>query len=348
MQIARDAAKKSIVLLKNQTELLPLSKNIESIALIGPLADDKDTPLGNWRAEAVYNSAVSVLEGIKNVVGKNTKIYYEKGVDITIPTLKPGENQFLFPLKLNSANTSGIAAAVVAAKKAKVVLLAIGEDAYQTGEGRSQADIGFSAVQKQLLEAVYKVNKNIVIILMNGRPMDILWAAKNVPSILECWFLGSESGNAIADVLFGDYNPSGKLPVSFPHNVGQEPLYYNQKNTGRPNSPIHVTYSGYTDAPKSALYPFGYGLSYTSFEYKNLKLDKNIIPKNGEIAVSVEISNIGNRDGEEVVQLYIRDLVGSLTRPLRELKDFKKIMIKAGETKKIQFTINYEMLHIYG
>lgn len=347
LQIARDAAKKSIVLLKNQTELLPLSKNIESIALIGPLADDKDTPLGNWRAEAVYNSAVSVLEGIKNVVGKNTKIYYEKGVDITIPTLKPGENQFLFPLKLNSANTSGIAAAVVAAKKAKVVLLAIGEDAYQTGEGRSQADIGFSAVQKQLLEAVYKVNKNIVIILMNGRPMDILWAAKNVPSILECWFLGSESGNAIADVLFGDYNPSGKLPVSFPHNVGQEPLYYNQKNTGRPNSPIHVTYSGYTDAPKSALYPFGYGLSYTSFEYKNLKLDKNIIPKNGEIAVSVEISNIGNRDGEEVVQLYIRDLVGSLTRPLRELKDFKKIMIKAGETKKIQFTINSEMLQFY-
>lgn len=347
LQIARDAAKKSIVLLKNQTKLLPLSKNIESIAVIGPLADDKDTPLGNWRAEAVYNSAVSVLEGIKNVVGKNTKIYYEKGVDITIPTLKPGENQFLFPLKLNSANTSGIAAAVVAAKKAEVVLLAIGEDAYQTGEGRSQADIGFSGVQKQLIEAVYKVNKNIVIILMNGRPMDISWAAKNVPSILECWFLGSESGNAIADVLFGDYNPSGKLPVSFPHNVGQEPLYYNQKNTGRPNSPIHVTYSGYTDAPKSALYPFGYGLSYTSFEYKNLKLDKNIIPKNGEIAVSVEISNIGNRDGEEVVQLYIRDLVGSLTRPLRELKDFKKLMIKAGETKKIQFTINSEMLQFY-
>lgn len=347
LQIARNAAKKSIVLLKNQTKLLPLSKKIGSIAVIGPLADDKDTPLGNWRAEGVYNSAVSLLEGVKNVVGKNTKVYYEKGVDITIPTLKPGENQFLFPLKLNSTNTSGIAAAVAAAKKSEVVLLAIGEDAYQTGEGRSQTDIRFSRVQQQLLEAVYKVNKNIVIVLMNGRPMDISWAAKNVPSILECWFLGSESGNAISEVLFGDYNPSGKLPVSFPHNVGQEPLYYNQKNTGRPNSPIHVTYSGYTDAPKSALYPFGYGLSYTSFEYKNLKLDKNIIPKNGEIAVSVEISNIGNRDGEEVVQLYIRDLVGSLTRPLRELKGFKKMMIKAGETKTIQFTINPEMLQFY-
>ncbi|MBP0905400.1 beta-glucosidase BglX [Mariniflexile gromovii] len=347
LAIARDGAKKSIVLLKNETKLLPISKSIKSIAVIGPLANDKDAPLGNWRAKGTYNSAVSLLEGVKNAVGKTTKVYYEKGAELTIPTVKPGENQFLHPLKFNDTDTSGIPAAVEAAKKAEVVLLAIGEDAFQTGEGRSQTNIGFFGVQQQLLEAVYKVNKNVVIVLMNGRPMDISWAAKNIPSILECWFLGSESGNAIADVLFGDYNPSGKLPVSFPHNVGQEPLYYNQKNTGRPYSPSHVTYSGYIDAPKTALYPFGFGLSYTTFEYKNLKLDKKEIAKNGEIKLSVEVSNTGTRDGEEVIQLYIRDLFGSLTRPIKELKDFKKIMIKAGETKTVNFIINAEKLQFY-
>jgi len=347
LAIARDVAKKSIVLLKNETNILPLLKDIKSIAVIGPLADDKDAPLGNWRAKGEYNSAVSVLEGVKNAVSNTTKIYYEKGVDLTVPTVKPGENQFLHPLKFNTTDTSGISAAVEAAKKAEVVLLVIGEDAYQTGEGRSQTNIGFLGLQNELLEAVYKVNKNIVIVLMNGRPMDISWAANNVPSILECWFLGSESGNAIADVLFGDYNPSGKLPVSFPHHVGQEPLYYNQKNTGRPYSPSHVTYSGYTDTPKTALFPFGYGLSYTTFEYKNLKLDKTEISINGEIKVSVEVMNVGSMDGEEVVQLYIRDLVGSLTRPIKELKGFEKTMIKAGETKTINFTINSEMLQFY-
>ncbi|MCF7559196.1 beta-glucosidase BglX [Sabulilitoribacter multivorans] len=347
LAVARDVAKKSIVLLKNETNLLPITKNLKSIAVIGPLADDKDAPLGNWRAKGEYNSAVSLLEGVKSVVDKNTKVFYEKGVELTIPTVKPGENQFLHPLKFNNTDVSGIKAAVEVAKKAEVVLLAIGENAYQTGEGRSQSEIGFFGVQQKLLEAIYKVNKNVVIVLMNGRPMDISWAANNVPSILECWFLGSESGNAIADVLFGDYNPSGKLPVSFPHNVGQEPLYYNQKNTGRPFSPKHVTYSGYTDTPKSALYPFGFGLSYTTFEYKNLELDKSEILKDGEIKLSVEISNTGTRDGEEVVQLYIRDLVGSLTRPIKELKDFKKVMIKAGETKIVNFTINSEKLQFY-
>lgn len=347
LAIARDAAKKSIVLLKNSSKLLPLSKEIKSIAVIGPLADDKDTPLGNWRALGKNDSAVSLLEGVRSAVGKNTKIYYEKGADLTIPNLKPGESQFLFPIKFNTDNTSGIQAAVEAARKSEVVLLAIGENAFQTGEGRSQTNIGFFGVQQELLEAVYKVNKNIVIVLMNGRPMDISWAANNVPSILECWFLGSQSGNAIADVLFGDYNPSGKLPVSFPHNVGQEPLYYNQKNTGRPSSPSHVTYSGYTDAPKSALYPFGYGLSYSTFEYKNLKLDKSVISKEGSIKVSVDVFNSGGRDGEEVVQLYIRDLIGSITRPVRELKAFEKVMIKAGETKTIHFTINSDVLQFY-
>jgi beta-glucosidase len=343
---SREVAKRSIVLLKNENNILPLDKNIQSIAVIGPLADDKDSPIGNWRAMGGDNSAISLLEGIKNAVGPNTKITYQKGGDIA-KVNEVGRRGFLWPLTFNENDKSEISAAVKAAKNADIVVLAIGELALQTGEGRSQTNIGFLGIQQELLEAVYEVNKNLIIVLMNGRPMDISWAAKNVPSILECWHLGSESGNAIADVLFGDYNPSGKLPVSFPHNVGQEPLYYNQKMTGRPFSAEHVTFSGYRDAPKSALYPFGYGLSYTTFEYKNLKLDKTEMPTNGEIEVSVDVTNIGDMDGEEVVQLYIRDLVGSITRPIKELKGFEKIAIKTGETKIVTFTINAEILQFY-
>ncbi|MFD1616151.1 beta-glucosidase BglX [Gelatiniphilus marinus] len=347
LAVARDVAKKSIVLLKNEKGLLPLSKQLKSIAVIGPLADDKDSPLGNWRAKGEYNSAVSLLEGVKNAVGKNTKIHYAKGVDLTIPTIEPGANQFLLPLKFNTTDDSGIAKAVEVAKKSDVVLLVIGENAYQTGEGRSQTNIGFLGLQNELLEAVYKVNKNIVIVLMNGRPMDLSRASEIAPTILECWHLGSESGNAIADVVFGDYNPSGKLPVSFPHNVGQEPLYYNQKNTGRPYSNKHVTFSGYRDAPKKALYPFGFGLSYTTFSYGDLQLDKNEIKASGDIKVSVNVTNTGDRAGEEVVQLYIRDLVGSFVRPVKELKGFEKIMLNPGETKTVSFTINEKTLQFY-
>jgi beta-glucosidase len=311
------------------------------------LADDKDSPLGNWRGKATYNSAVSLLEGVKNAVGDNTKIHYAKGVDITIPTLEVGANQFLYPLKFNTTDDSGIAEAVEAAKKSEVVLLAIGENAYQTGEGRSQTNIGFVGLQNELLEAVYKVNKNIVIVLMNGRPMDLSHVSEMAFGILECWHLGSESGNAIADVVFGDYNPSGKLPVSFPYNVGQEPLYYNQKNTGRPSSDQHVTFSGYRDSPKTALYPFGFGLSYTTFSYDNLELSKNEISKDGEIIVSVNVTNTGDRDGEEVVQLYIRDLVGSFVRPIKELKGFEKVLLKAGETKSVSFIVSSKTLQFY-
>jgi beta-glucosidase len=347
LEIARDVAKKSIVLLKNKNNILPISKTIKSIAVIGPFADNKNQPLGNWRAKATYNSAVSLLEGVKEKVGKNTKIYYEKGIELTTPTVKPGDNQFMIPLKINTENNSGIAKAVAAAKKATVVFLAIGEDAYQSGEGRSYTDIGFSGLQNELLEAVYKVNKNIVLVLSNGRPMDISSANKILPGILVTWHLGSESGNAIADVLFGDYNPSGKLPVSFPRNVGQVPLYYNQKNTGRPSNEVHVTYSGYEDSKKSALFPFGFGLSYTSFGYTNLKVDKKTITSDGEIILSVAVKNTGIIDGEEVVQLYIRDLVASIIRPVKELKEFKKIFLKAGETKKVSFKIDKETLQFY-
>ncbi|MBV7269402.1 beta-glucosidase BglX [Winogradskyella luteola] len=347
LSIAREVAKRSIVLLKNDNDLLPLSKNIKSIAVIGPLANDKNSPLGNWRAKGKYNSAVSLLEGVKQAVGKSTKIYYEKGVDLTIPTVEAGENQFSRPLKFNKDDRSGILEAVEVAKKADFVLLAIGEDAYQTGEGRSQTSIGFFGLQLELLKAIKKVNDNIIIILMNGRPMDLSEPSEIVPSILECWHLGSESGNAIADVVFGDYNPSGKLPISFPHNVGQEPIYYNHKNTGRPPVKNRVTSSGYRDAPSTALYPFGFGLSYTEFKYSNLNLDQAEIPIDGEINLSVKVTNIGGREGHEVVQLYIRDLVGSLIRPVKELRGFKKINLKAGESKVVNFKINAKMLQFY-
>jgi len=343
---SREVAKKSIVLLKNKKNLLPLNKNVKSIAVIGPLADDKDTPIGNWRAKGETNSAISLLEGIKQVVSPTTKIVYEKGASILTDEYPKGRG-FLMPLNFNTDDNSGIQAAVNAARNVEIVILAIGEMALQTGEGRSQTNIKLVGVQQELLEAIYAVNKNVVIVLMNGRPLDISWAAENIPSILECWLLGSQSGNAIADVLFGDYNPSGKLPVSFPHNVGQEPLYYNRKNTGRPYNPTHVTFSAYRDAPNTALYPFGFGLSYTTFEYKNLKLDNAKIPKNGKIKVTVDVTNTGDKDGEEVVQLYIRDLVGSITRPIKELKGFEKIMIKAGTTKTVTFIINDEILQFY-
>lgn len=347
LAIAREAAKKSIVLLKNENDILPVSKNIKSIAVIGPFADNKDAPLGNWRAKATYNSAVSLLEGVKAKVGKNTKVYYEKGIELTVPTVTPGENQFLHPLKINKEDKSGILEAVAVAKKATIVFLAIGEDAYQSGEGRSQTEIGFAGLQNELLEAIYKVNKNIVLVLSNGRPMDISRANEILPGILVTWHLGSESGNGIADVLFGDYNPSGKLPVSFPRNVGQEPLYYNQKNTGRPSNDIHVTYSGYTDSEKTPLYPFGFGLSYTNFSYDNLRVDTETMSSEEKITLSVAVKNTGTVVGEEVVQLYIRDLVASIVRPVKELKGFEKIKLKSGETKTVSFIIDKEVLQFY-
>jgi len=340
LDFARDVARKSIVLLKNENKVLPLKKQVKSIAVIGPLANDKDSPIGNWRAQGAANSAVSFLEGIENALYK--KVPYEKGVDLSI-----GKRSFLSPMTFNASDRSGIPAAVKLAKKSEVVFMVVGEDAFQSGEGRSQANIGLVGLQQELIEEVYKVNQNIVLVLMNGRPLDISWHADHIPTILECWHLGSEAGNAIADVIFGDYNPSGKLPVSFPYTVGQEPLYYNQKNTGRPYNHSDVTYSHYNDAPKTALFPFGYGLSYTSFKYDNLKLSTASFSENEAIVVTVDVTNTGEIGGEEVIQLYIRDLVGSITRPIKELKGFEKVFINAGETKTIFFTIDEKTIEFY-
>ncbi|WGK66289.1 beta-glucosidase BglX [Croceiramulus getboli] len=342
LEAARDIAKKSIVLLKNEKNMLPLKNTLKSIAVIGPLADDKDAPLGNWRAQAVPNSAVSVLEGIRAAKPSGTQIYYAKGAELSI-----GERSFLMPVTINETDTSGFEEAVAAAKKSEVVIMVLGEDAFQSGEGRSQVDIQLAGVQQELLDAVRAVNENIILVLMNGRPLDISTPSEQSKAVLETWLLGSESGHAIADVLFGKYNPSGKLPVSFPRSVGQEPLYYNQKNTGRPSNPIHVTYSGYIDSPKDALYPFGYGLSYTTFSYGAPSLSAGSLKGSGEVTLSVPVTNTGNYEGKEVVQLYIRDRVASRTRPVKELRDFEGVTLKPGETKTVQFTISSKTLEFY-
>ena len=337
---AREIARKSIVLLKNEGDLLPLSASAKTIAVIGPLADDKDTPIGNWRAQGESNSAVSVLEGLKNQ--SDATITYAKGV-----TLGEGERSFLMPLKINETDRSEIPAAVENARNADVVVMVLGEDAFQSGEGRSQVEVGLAGLQMELLKEVQKVNKNIILVLINGRPLEITWASENIPAIVEAWQLGTESGNAIADVLLGKYNPSGKLPVSFPRAVGQEPLYYNHKSTGRPSNPTHVTYSHYTDIENGALYPFGFGLSYTSFEYAEPKLSASNISEGESATLQVSVTNTGKVKGKEVVQLYLKDKVASAARPVKELKGFELIELEAGETKNVEFVIDEEMLKFY-
>ena len=338
-EVALEAGKKSIVLLKNENDILPIKNSIKNIAVIGPLANDKDSPLGNWRAHAVENSAVSVLEGIRNYAPKGVKITYAEGAK-----LSTGDRSFLNPMTFNKDDKSGFAEAEKLAKQADLVVLVVGEDAFQTGEGRSQTNIGFAGVQDDLIETVQKANKNVVMVLMNGRPMDLSWSSKNIPAIVESWFLGSQHGNAVAEILFGRYNPSGKLPVSFPQNSGMEPLYYNQKSTGRPEGGAQVTYSHYTDSPREALYPFGFGLSFTEFEYGDIELSADSFSEGEKIEASISVKNTGNMVGEETVQLYLHDLVGSITRPNLELKAFEKISLKPGERKVVNFIIDKEMI----
>lgn len=337
-----DMAKKSIVLLKNQNGILPLPKSGKKIALIGALAADKSSPLGSWRGASKDGTAISVLEGLQKYTG-NT-LTYAKGADVAI-----GTNVFAKEVKLNLTDKSGFEEAITVAKSADVVIMVLGEIGFQTGEGRSRVELGLPGVQQELLETIYKANPNIVLVLNNGRPLVIPWAAKNIPAIVESWQLGTESGNAIAQVLYGDYNPSGKLPMGFPRSEGQLPLYYSHKNTGRPNlpAPDEVFWSHYGDEANTALYPFGYGLSYATFEYSDLKLSGNSFTKDGKIEVSVQLKNTGKVTGKEVVQMYLRDLVGSSTRPVRELKGFELVELKAGETKTITFTIDSKTIEYY-
>ena len=334
-----DIAKKSIVLLKNENQLLPIKQSGQKIALIGALANDKTSPLGSWRIAADDNTAISVLEGMKNY--PNNELIYTKGADVAI-----GRTQFMWETKINTTDTSGFAEAIATAKKVDVVVMVLGEHGLQSGEGRSRADIGLPGVQQELLEAVYKANPNIVLVLTNGRPLAIPWAAQNIPAILETWHLGTQSGNAIAQVLYGDYNPSGKLPMTFPRHVGQLPIYYNHKNTGRPaaNEPEIVFWSHYIDEKNSPLFAFGHGLSYSKFEYSQLKVSSSTFSKGETIQVQVELKNNSAVEGKEVVQLYIRDMVGSFTRPVKELKGFEMVSLKPFETKVVSFSIDQNML----
>jgi beta-glucosidase len=337
-----DMAKKSVVLLKNENNLLPLPKTGLKIGLIGALANDKTSPLGSWRIGADDETAISVLEGLQQYKGNN--LMYAKGADVTV-----GPTKFVSELKINTTDKSGFNEAIALAKTSDVVIMVLGEHGLQTGEGRSRTDLGLPGVQQELLEEIYKVNKKIVLVLNNGRPLVLTWASENIPAIVEAWHLGTQSGNAIAQVLYGDYNPSGKLPMTFPRNVGQVPIYYNYKNTGRPtmNEPDSVFWSHYSDEKNTPLYPFGYGLSYTKFTYSDLKLSSDTFAKNGKITVSVTVKNSGSYSGKEVVQLYIRDLIGSLTRPVKELKGFEMVDLKAGEQKTVSFTIDEKTIAFY-
>ncbi|MEL7123590.1 MAG: beta-glucosidase BglX [Bacteroidota bacterium] len=343
LSVARDVARKSIVLLKNENQLLPLTANNQTIAVIGPFAADKDVPLGSWRAQAISNSAVSLLDGIKNEVGDQAEVLYAEGCKHSI-----GLNSFVQELTINTTDYTGIDDAVKLAGLSDVVILTLGEHNYQSGEARSKTSIELSPVQQELLKRVLEANKKVIVVLMNGRPLDISWMAENAPTILETWHLGSESGNAIADVLFGKYNPSGKLPVSFPRNVGQVPIYYSRKNTGRGiDDEGNVFWSHYIDEENDALYPFGYGLSYTNFDYESIQLSNTELTQGGSITASITISNTGDRAGTEVVQLYIQDMVGSLTRPMKELKGFQRVGLNSGESKEVTFEISTKDLEFY-
>ena len=336
-------AKKSIVLLKNSENLLPLKKEDLKIALIGPLANDKNSPLGNWRTNSDNNTAVSVLEGMMKYIGN--EIIYEKGADLI---LNPGGIvKFSEKIIINENDKSGFDSAKIAASKSDIAIVVIGEDGFQSGEGRSRSKIDIPGVQLDLLKEIYKVNNKVVLILMNGRPLDLSWADENIPAILETWQLGSQTGNAIAQVLYGDYNPSGKLPMSFPRNAGQIPIYYNHKSTGRPGPKKVVFWSHFNDVSNTPLYPFGYGLSYTSFKYSNLKIDKKSLNANQVINVSILLENTGKLKGREVVQLYIKDKFGSITRPVRELKGFKLVDLEPGEKTQVNFKISEPMLKFY-
>ncbi len=340
-----EVANHSIVLLKNEGNILPLKKNGQKIAIIGPLADDKNSPLGNWRTAAENNSAVSVLEAMTEY--KGNKISHAKGVKL-VNKIPDGFHE---EVSINETDKTGIQNAKRIARDADIVVMVLGEYGFQSGEGRSRTNLDLPGFQQELLEEVFKVNKNIVMVLMNGRPLVLNWHDENLPAIVEAWHLGSLSGTAIANVLYGDFNPSGKLPMSFPRSVGQLPLYYNYKSTGRPGADGEdagsVFWSHYQDELNSPLYPFGFGLSYTTFSISDISLSSNEFSNGETISASVSVSNTGKVKGREVVQLYIQDKYATATRPVKELKGFEIIDLGPGESKTVKFIINEKLLEFY-
>ena len=347
---ALDIAKKSIVLLKNENNLLPLKKKGQKIALIGPLAADKNSPLGNWSIAADKDSAISVLEALSPGIMRRHKgndLIYKQGVRL----INKVPDGFHEEVSINENDRTGIEEAVIAAKEAEIVIMVLGEYGYQSGEGRSRANLDFPGLQQELLERVREVNKNIILVVMSGRPLILNWADENIPAIVQAWHLGTQSGYAISEVLYGDYNPSGKLTMSFPRSVGQMPLYYARKSTGRPGADGEdqgsVFWSHYQDEKNTPLYPFGYGLSYTKFRYSKITLTNSKMSPDETIYAEITITNTGKVKGKEVVQMYIHDRYASATRPIRELKGFQIVELEPRESKTVAFKIDRSLLEFY-
>ncbi len=350
-QIARQIAAQTFVLLKNDNQILPLQEK-SKIALIGPMADNRENMAGTWSVAGNFSESVSLLDGLTNALGTQANVLYAMGTNVVSdPNLDKRISIFGKPTKWdNRSQKEMIAEAVAVARKSDVIVAAVGESAEFSGECSSRSDINLPENQKELLEALLATGKPVVMVLFTGRPLTISWEKANIPAILNVWFAGSEAGDAIADVLYGKVNPSGKLSSTFPQNVGQIPIYYNHKNTGRPlaeGSWFSKFRSNYLDVTNEPLYPFGYGLSYTKFEYKNLNLSDSVLTNEGKLTVSVEVTNSGDYDGAEVVQLYLRDMVGTVTRPVKELKGFQKVFLKKGETRKVEFILTEKDLRFY-
>ena len=345
---AREIAAQSFVLLKNNSNLLPLSAN-KKIAVVGPLANAKENMTGTWSVGADNEKSITLLKGLTDAVG-SANLFYAKGSNLD-DDIELEKRATMFGKEIprdNSSSAQMIQEALSISANADIIVAALGEGAEMSGESASRTNLDIPEAQKRLLKALLATGKPVVLVLFTGRPLTINWEAENVPAILNVWFAGSEAGDAIADVLLGKVNPSGKLSISFPQNVGQVPLYYNHKNTGRPLGTWFEKFrSNYIDVSNEPLYPFGYGLSYSKFEYSDLKLSDTILKGNKKLMVSVNVKNLSKVAGKEVVQLYIRDLVGSITRPVKELKGFDKVEIAAGENKKIVFEITPELLKFY-
>ena len=325
---ARKMVSESCVLLKNSKQTLPIPAGVKTIAVIGPLGDSKKDMLGNWSAAGNWEKCVTLFEGVRSRAGNNVEVLSENGCNV------------------NDADRSGFEAAVKLAAKSDFIILALGENGWMSGEASSRTSIDLPGLQNELAEAIIKTGKPVAVVLFNGRPLAITRLNAMAPAILETWYGGTQAGNGIADVLFGDVNPSGKITMTFPRNEGQIPVFYNAKNTGRPyraSDPDAKYVSRYLDCSNDPLFPFGFGLSYTSFSYSGLTASVN----GSQIQVAVKVANTGNLDGEEIVQLYVQDKVGSITRPVKELKGFQKVLLKKGETKSLSFTLTTDDLAFY-
>lgn len=352
LKAAREIAERSMVLLKNDKQILPLKKS-GTIAVIGPLANSKGDMLGTWAMGGDQSNVTSVMDGIKNAGGSAIKVLYAKGSDFTDNLqlsksinafARPGQPQATEPVKTSEQLLNE---ALQTAKQADVIVTVLGEPAAWSGEASSMTDIGIQKVQQALLKALLATGKPVVLVLINGRPLTLPWENENVGAILEAWAGGTQAGNAVADILFGDFNPSGKLTTTFPLNVGQIPIYYNHKNTGRPMSANNKFSSKYLDSPSEPLFPFGYGLSYSNFNYSDIKLSKTQLKGNEKLIATVTLTNTGKVAGEEVVQLYIQDPAASISRPVKELKNFKKVMLQPGEKKEVNIEVTTNDLMFY-